>query len=95
MAELVVFLTFLRVGEHIVGFGGLLEFLFSLLVAGVLVGVILDSQLAVGFFELFRSGCLRYAEHFVVVSLFHLFLLPLDKTITVRQPPWRDGAPCR
>ena len=94
VAELIVFLAFLRVGEHIVGFGCLLEFLFGLLVAWIFVWVVFDSQLAVGFLKLFRCGCLRYAEHFVVISLVHLLCLSII-TVTVRQPLWHDGAPCR
>ncbi len=52
VAELIVALAFVGVGEHLVGFGRFLELLFGLGVAGVAVGVILHRQLAVGAFDL-------------------------------------------
>ena len=60
-AELVVLLAFLRVVEHLVGLGGLLEFLLGFLVAGVAVGVVFDGYLAVGGLDLVVRGLLAYA----------------------------------
>ena len=60
-AELVILLALLRVMEHLVGLGGLLEFLLGFLVAGVAVGVVFDGYLAVGGLDLVVRGLLAYA----------------------------------
>src|SRR4030042_91851 len=58
----------LRVREHLVGFVDLLEAGFrpGLIVA---VGVVLHSQLAEGFLDLFRAGRAGHAQDLVVVAL--------------------------
>ena len=84
MTELVIPLSFLRVGQHLVCFSCFLEFLFSFLVARVLVRVVLYRFLAVRFFYFFRAGGLFYAKHFIVISfLCHKVILPLLL--------WRNG----
>ena len=70
-AELVVLLTFLRIVEHIVGFCSLLELLFRLLTAWIPVWMVFDGYLAIGFLDVFLTGVLVNAQHFVVVSLCH------------------------
>ena len=50
-SELVILLSLLRVVQHVVSLGRLLEFLFGLFVAGVAVGVIFDGNLAVCFLD--------------------------------------------
>ena len=75
-AELVITLSLLRVGKHLIRLCRLFEFLLSLLVARVLVRVILDGFLAVGFFYLFRTGVLLHAKHLIIISLLcHNFVL--------------------
>src|SRR5438105_10897721 len=54
LAELVVTLTLLRIGEDCIGLPDLLEFLFRALVTRVDVGVILARQLAIGFLDIVR-----------------------------------------
>ena len=68
MAELVVALPFLRVAQHLVGFGGFLELFFRRLVARVLVRVVLNGFFAVGFLDFLGCGRLADLEHFVVIS---------------------------
>ena len=55
-AELVVRLSFLIVGENLVRFSGFLEAFFSGFVAGVSIGMILDSQPSVSSLDLVL-GC--------------------------------------
>src|SRR5229473_1668535 len=69
VAEAVVAGALLRVGEHLVRLGDLLELLLGLLVAFVLVGVELDGELAEGALQLLRGAGPFDAEHFVVVVL--------------------------
>ena len=70
-AVLVVLLAFLRIVEHIVGFCSLLELLFRLLTAWIPVWMVFDGYLAIGFLDVFLTGVLVNAQHFVVVSLCH------------------------
>ena len=51
-AKLVVALALLRVVEHVVGFGSLLELLLSLFVARVTVGMVFDGYLTIRFLDL-------------------------------------------
>ena len=56
-AKLVVLLALLWVVQYIVCLGSFLEFLFSLGIAGVSIGVIFDSQLTVSYlYFVFCSG---------------------------------------
>src|SRR5208337_580433 len=64
---LIVDLAFLRIAQDVVGFLDSLEALFRRLVAGIEVGMILASQLTVGFANLVFFGAARYAERFVVI----------------------------
>ena len=68
MAELVVFLAFLGVAENIVCFSSLLKFLFSLLVVRILVGMVFQRHLPVGFPYFIWCSAFVYAQNFVVVS---------------------------
>ena len=56
MAELVIASAFVRVGQHVVGLGGFLEFFLCLFVAGIFIGMILQSQLAIRLFQIIRAG---------------------------------------
>ena len=75
---MVILLSLLRVVEHLVSLGSLLKLLLSLLVARVAVWVILDSYLAIGFLYLVFRCLLVYAQHLVIVSLSHSFLVLYD-----------------
>ena len=68
-ASLVVLLALGHVGEHRVGLRGLLEALLGSLVTGVLVGVVLASDLAEGLLDLVGLRVLGDAENLVVVLL--------------------------
>ena len=72
--ELVVSLTFLRVVEHFVGFGSLLELLLCFFVTRIAVRVILDGHLLIGPFYLVFAGILLDAQHFVIVAFCHFLL---------------------
>ena len=68
-AEAVVGAPLLRVGEHRVGLGRLLEALLGVRIAGVAVGVVLERELAVGLLELVGARLARDAQDLVVVAL--------------------------
>ncbi len=70
MAELVVLRAFLRVAEDIVRLGRLLEFLLGFLVAGILVGMVLDGLLAIGLLYFIGSGVFGDTKHLIVISFF-------------------------
>ena len=71
VAEAVVHVALVGVGEHRVGLGRLLEQVFRLLVAGIAIGVMLERQLAVGALDFLVGRGLGDPEHFVVVALAH------------------------
>ena len=71
MPVAVVGRAFFRILQHLVGLGDLLEHLLGLLVAGILVGMILDRLLAVGFLDLLLRGVPAHAEQFIIVFLGH------------------------
>ena len=79
VTELVIALTLLRIAQHVIGLSQFLELLFGFLVPRVLIGVILDSELAIGLLQFVSRSTFSYAEDFVVISLFchRLFLLSL------------------
>ncbi len=90
VAVLVVELAFLIVAENIVCFRGLFEFFLSFFVAGVAVGMVLESLFAIGFLYFFRSSTPVHAEHFVIVAFgVHI------RGIILLQPLWRGGVLCR
>jgi len=59
------------VAEDVVSLADLLEFLLGSFVAGVLVGMELHRQLAVGLLHLVSGGSFADAEDFVIVALGH------------------------
>ena len=61
----------LRVGEHLVGLLGLLEFLFGILVVRIAVRVVLHGQLAVGLLDFVVASVAIDAEDFVVIPFGH------------------------
>jgi hypothetical protein len=67
LAELIVALTLLRIGEDIIGLPDLLEFFFRAAVTRVDVRVIFARQLAVGFLDVVCSCGARHPQHFVIV----------------------------
>lgn len=91
MAELVVFLAFFGVAEHIVCFGCFLELFLGGFVAGIFVGVVFDGQLSVGLFYGVRIGVLIDAEHFVVVA----FVVHKKVCFIRLRPLLRGAALCR
>src|SRR5581483_1248498 len=68
VAVAVVLRAPLGIGEHLVGLVDLLEALLGGLVARITVGMVLDGEAAVGFFEFLLAGAARHAEDFVVVA---------------------------
>jgi hypothetical protein len=60
----------LLVGEHAVRFRRLLELLLGIGIAGVLVGVVLHRELAVGLLDVVHRRATLHAEDFVVITLF-------------------------
>jgi hypothetical protein len=76
VAVLVVGRALLRVGQHLVGFLGLLEALLGRLRRRTLVAVrvVLHRQLAISLLDLFVGRVLGDAEHLVVVAFCHASL---------------------
>jgi hypothetical protein len=72
MSVLVVSSPLLTVGKNRISFGEFLESLFGLLIAGVLIRMMLNSQLAIGLFEFGFAGVAVDAEHLIIVSLFQV-----------------------
>src|SRR5262249_38743972 len=69
VAEAVVPGSPLGIGQHLVGLPDLLEALLGLHVAGVLVGVVLVRQLAVGLLQVLVAAGAGDPQHLVVVAL--------------------------
>ena len=68
LAKFVVKLTLFRIGQGLIGAVDVLEAGFDLLVARVLVGVKLASQLAVSLLDLVVAGAARNSELFVEID---------------------------
>src|SRR6202043_3084384 len=66
-AELIVHLPLLGVGENVVGFLNLLEFLFGGFIAGIQVRMIFAGKLSIGLANLFLSGLARPTQQFVII----------------------------
>ena len=66
-AEGIVLLAFFRIREHRVGLADLLELLFSGLVPGVFVRVVLEGQFTVRLLDLVGGGRFRHAENLVIL----------------------------
>ena len=67
VADLVVHLTLLRIGQNIIRFGDLLELLFRPLVAGIDVRMVFARKFAERLPNLFGRGGLLHAQKLVVV----------------------------
>src|SRR6218665_743666 len=90
VAVLVVGSALLRVGEHLVGLLGFLEFLFGRLgrAALVAVRVVLHRQFAISLLDFFIRGVLGNAEDFVKVSFGHGHSEPGWSRNAAQAPPW-------
>jgi hypothetical protein len=71
MAESIVQAAFLRIGEHRVGLGRLLERLLRLVISGIAVGMMLQRKLAVRALDLLIRGLTLDAQDLVVITLAH------------------------
>ena len=69
--EHVVLLSFFRIAQYGVSLADLLEFVFGLFVALVLVRVVFQGELPVGFFDFLGGRGFGHAEPFVVVRFRH------------------------
>ncbi len=84
MSELVISSFLFRIAQHIISLGSLLELFLGLFVSRVPVGMVLKSQLAVGFLQFICCSVFINAQHFIIVSLCHfLFLLSQQATTTL------------
>ena len=68
MAKLVVLGTLVGIAQHAVSLCRLLKFLFGLLVARILVGVILYGHLSISLLYFVCTGVFCNAKHLVVIS---------------------------
>ena len=73
--ELVVALALLRVVKHVVGLGGLLEFLLSVFVARIAVGMVFDGDAPIGFLDVVFGSILVNAKYLVIISFCHFFFV--------------------
>jgi hypothetical protein len=71
VAVLVIALTFLSVAEDFVGFSAFFNFASASLSPGFFVGVIFDSQSAIGPLDVVGGGLSVHSEHFIVVAFGH------------------------
>ena len=71
MAKAVVGGAFLLIAEDFVGFTEFLEFFFGFFVAGILVGMVLERELAIGPLDFLFCSLAPDAQHLVVVALGH------------------------
>jgi hypothetical protein len=72
----VVSRTFVRVAQDLVGLRSFLKFFFRLLVVRILVGMKLDSHLAVCLLDFIGPSILANTQNFVIISLCgHVFLV--------------------
>ena len=70
-AELIIYLSLLRIRKHGVRLAYLLEFPLGGLVARVRIRMVFLRKLPVGGFQFFRVGIPVHAKHFIII-LFHL-----------------------
>src|SRR5262249_5047918 len=68
-AVLVIHLALLGVGENVVGFLQLFEFLFGRFVARIQVGMVFAGQLSKGGADVFGGRFARHAQEFVIIGL--------------------------
>lgn len=71
MTKSIVSRPLVRILQHLIGMGDLLEHLLRLLVARILVRVILHRLLAIRLLEILLGGSLGDAQQFVVVLFGH------------------------
>src|SRR5436190_2657055 len=76
---LVIFFSFLRIAQYLIGFIDLLEPLVGLLVIWIQIGMILARQFAVCFFYIFFGGVLVYSKYFVIIYKIHILILSFAK----------------
>ena len=69
--KLVVFLTFFRIAEDIIGLSSLLEFLFGLLIIRISIRMIFHGHLPICLLYFLVSGILGNAQHFIIISFCH------------------------
>src|SRR5690606_12462115 len=69
--EFVVLRSLGGIAEHFVRFSNFLEFFFCLLVAGVLVRMILNGELAVGLLDFLLTGFFAYTQRCIVILVIH------------------------
>ena len=69
-AVLIVALALFGVTQHLIGLVDLFKFFLGVFIAGVIVRVILHSQLAVGFFDLLRRGSFAQTQDFIIIAFF-------------------------
>jgi uncharacterized membrane protein len=78
VTKLIILLAFLRIAQHFVGFGSLLEFLFSFFVIRVAVRVIFQGHFAISFLDLIRRSAFVHTQYIVKISFRHIRLSLLN-----------------
>ena len=73
VAKLVVGRFFLGIAQGLVGFTNFLEFLLGLLVIWILIRMIFDGELTIGFFDFLSGGTLADPQDLVVITLGHAY----------------------
>ena len=71
--ELIIFLAFLRIAKHFVGFCSLFKLFFGFFIVRVAVWVVFQCRFAVGFLYLLFAGVLANPQNIVVIAFCHSF----------------------
>src|SRR5690554_290862 len=97
MTELVIGRPAVGIGQHLIGFSGFFELVFSLFITRVAVRVILHGETTIGLLDLFFVRRLGNTQYFVIIALSHslschhqLPKSPLGYTASPSQS-WRTG----
>ena len=82
IAKAVEYLTLFLVGEYVVRFLDLFEFVFRPFVIRVNIGMMLSSETTVRFFDLVRLGVFFYPKDLVVIFFGHVSVMSDERQVT-------------
>jgi hypothetical protein len=89
VAEAVVEVALIGIGQHRVRLGAFLEVILGRLVAGIPVGMELQRELAVGALDFLIGRRTRHAQHFVIIAFTHERFATLTMAGRSRRSPIR------
>ena len=74
VSELIITTSLIGIAQYFISLGCFFKLLFSFLIAGVLIRVILDSFFTVCLFYLLGRRIFSDTQHFIIISFFHCSL---------------------